>query len=509
MTDFNAIDALLAGARQQPDLPPAGQRRALRQALNLSRTQVAQALGVSPSTVGGWEQGRDPSGEIREKYAYFLAGAQERLRPQADTPPHPVSPHPASGPPDSSTPAARPAAPAEDEPLPTPQPCVLCGAPATDQVEGYPQHLHPADCTHPTPNPPPTPHPETPAPAAPPPSAPASAAPSPPAHPQTPTRHRSPHHHGRTPELIARAVHEALDTHAGDLKAATAELQRRAIPDAMALLDACRTGARYDIVGHPPLPDILRKKSAHGADEVWEARPHWTRHEAPPGTTDVTALDINGAYLSALKTHLPLGALEYSTGNVHSRRRSGIHLITPPEWDHHPYLPNPLGNREEPGPVWVTEPTLRLLQRLATPQYGHLCDPPVIHESFTSGSTEQLFEKFRQTLRDAREKAINEEDEVTLEYVKSMYSKFVSTMGESNYNRELYRPDWMHIIRSQAFVNLWLKAHKAHTAGLPVMRVMGTDELHIAGDWRQVFTEGRDVSQVKVKDVYTLPTGRR
>ncbi|MEU1160415.1 helix-turn-helix transcriptional regulator, partial [Streptomyces sp. NPDC005921] len=184
MTDFNAIDALLAGARQQPDLPPAGQRRALRQALNLSRTQVAQALGVSPSTVGGWEQGRDPSGEIREKYAYFLAGAQERLRPQADTPPHPVSPHPASGPPDSSTPAARPAAPAEDEPLPTPQPCVLCGAPATDQVEGYPQHLHPADCTHPTPNPPPTPHPETPAPAAPPPSAPASAAPSPPAHPE-------------------------------------------------------------------------------------------------------------------------------------------------------------------------------------------------------------------------------------------------------------------------------------------------------------------------------------
>ncbi|MYR19976.1 transcriptional regulator, partial [Streptomyces sp. SID6137] len=224
---------------------------------------------------------------------------------------------------------------------------------------------------------------------------------------------------------------------------------------------------------------------------------------------EVTALDINGAYLSALKTHLPLGALEYSTGNVHSRRRAGIHLITPPEWDHHPYLPNPLGNREEPGPVWVTEPTLRLLQRLATEQYGPLCDPPVIHESFTSGATEQLFEKFRQALRDAREKAITEEDEVTLEYVKSMYSKFVSTMGESNFNRALYRPDWMHIIRSQAFVNLWLKAHKAHTAGLTVMRVMGTDELHIAGNWRQVFTEGRGVTQVKIKDVYTPETSRQ
>ncbi|MEU3032730.1 helix-turn-helix domain-containing protein [Streptomyces incarnatus] len=497
MTDFNAIDALLADARTPADLPPAEHRRALRQALNLTRTQVAQALGVSPSTIGGWETGRDPSGEIREKYAYFLNGAQEKLRTQNKAPTHPET-----SPPDEHT-TPNTTAPDGNEPLPTPQPCVLCGAPATDQVEGYPQHLHPDDCTHPTP-PHPQPTPPHPQPTAPQPEA--TPAPPPTKH-QTPTRHRPPQ--SQTPDLITRAVHNALDTHAGDLHAATAELQRRAIPDAMALLDACRIGARYDIVGHPPLPDILRKKSAHGADEVWEARPHWTRLDPPPTPGDITALDINGAYLSALKTHLPLGALEYSTGNVHSRRRAGIHLITPPEWDHHPYLPNPLGNREEPGPVWVTEPTLRLLQRLSTEQYGHLCDPPVIHESFTSGATEQLFEKFRQTLRNARERAITEKDELTLEYVKSMYSKFVSTMGESNFNRALYRPDWMHIIRSQAFVNLWLKAHKAHTAGLTVMRVMGTDELHIAGDWRQVFTEGRGVSQVKVKDVYTPHTGHR
>ena len=58
-------------------------------------------------------------------------------------------------------------------------------------------------------------------------------------------------------------------------------------------------------------------------------------------------------------------------------------------------------------------------------------------------------------LKDARDRAIAEGDEVTLEYVKAMYSKFVSTLGESNYNRELYRTDWMHLIRSQAFANLW------------------------------------------------------
>lgn len=79
----------------------------------------------------------------------------------------------------------------------------------------------------------------------------------------------------------------------------------------------------------------------------------------------------------------------------------------------------------------MTEPTLRLLLRLPGPKYG-LCEAPVIHESWTSGATEGLLEKFRITLKDARDRAIAEDDEVTGEYVKAMYSKFVSTMGESS-----------------------------------------------------------------------------
>ncbi|MEU8984443.1 helix-turn-helix transcriptional regulator [Streptomyces sp. NPDC048309] len=71
MTDFEAIDALLAAARQEAQLPPAGRRRLLREALSLSRTQVAQALGVSPSTVGGvtaWLEGkRSPSRKNLER----------------------------------------------------------------------------------------------------------------------------------------------------------------------------------------------------------------------------------------------------------------------------------------------------------------------------------------------------------------------------------------------------------------------------------------------------------
>ncbi|XUL94526.1 helix-turn-helix domain-containing protein (plasmid) [Streptomyces galilaeus] len=500
MTDFEAIDALLARAKQETPLPPVEERRPLREALNVSRAQLAQALGVGASTVGGWESGRDPSGEVREKYAYFLNGARTKLdtAASADT-------EPAVEPAEEPAEADEPADLDDVDELAVPQPCVLCGQPAHHQVEGFPQHLDPADCSpaQTTPAAEPTPEPAE----------------------RTEARHPAPtdrpmRQPGRgvkvvpvgrrmqttdTPNLITSAVTATLAEHTGDVEAATAALTKRAIPDAMALLDATRKGGRYDIVAHPWLPDILRKQTARGTDQIWEARPKWARPELPPGEHEVTALDINGAYLSALKTHLPLGQLEHSTGDHHDRRRAGIHLITPPTWNHHAVLPTPIGNRDEADPLWITEPTLRLLLRISSPKYA-LCEPPVIHESWTSGATEGLLEKFRITLKDARDTAIADGDDVTLEYVKAMYSKFVSTMGESNYNRELYRTDWMHLIRSQAFVNLWWKAHRAYDEGLMVVRAMGTDELHVIGEWRAIFPEGRGVTEVKVKDIYTVGT---
>ncbi|MCX5009234.1 helix-turn-helix domain-containing protein [Streptomyces sp. NBC_00638] len=501
MTDFDAIDALLAGAGQEVLLPPAGERRALREELNLSRAQLARALGVSPSTVGGWESGRDPGGEVREKYAYFLQGARTRLAASAaqdvpdeerqdDVPPE-VEENPGQD---------------DDNVLATPQPCVLCGQPAYHQVEGFPQHLDPAECGPAEPAETAEPAPQN----IPPRDEPSRMVPA--ARQDRAARGVKVVPVGRrvqaasdSPDLIGSAVTAVLAQHAGDIEAATTALVKRAIPDAMALLDQTRKGGRYNIVAHPWLPDILRKQTARGADQIWEARPKWTRPELPAGQHEVTALDVNGAYLSALKTHLPIGQLEHSTTNTHDRRRAGVHLITPPAWDHDAVLPNPIGNRDEGGPLWITEPTLRLLLRLSGPKY-ELCDPPEIHESWTSGATEGLLEKFRIALKDARDRAISDGDEVTLEYVKQMYSKFVSTLGESNYNRELYRTDWMHLIRSQAFVNLWWKAHRAYDEGLMAVRAMGTDELHVIGDWRAVFPEGRGVTEVKVKDVYTVGT---
>ncbi|MFE7029102.1 helix-turn-helix domain-containing protein [Streptomyces sp. NPDC057621] len=518
MTHFDAVDALLAAAGPEAELPPAQQRRILREALHLSRAQVARALDVSPSTVAGWESGRDPGGEVRDRYAYFLKGAQDKLASLAADAASKPEPEPGAdaGAPPAAAPhegeGQAPAGPEADEveALAVPRPCVLCGHDARHQVAGYPQHLDPAECTAPTPAPAPT-------------LAPVPGAPVPPARAAVPGRTtraaarsaapvKTVRRGGRVqtaadvPDLIADAVTTALAEHQGDVEAATAALVKQAIPNAMTLLDHTRKGGRYDVVAHPWLPDILHKQSAKGADQIWEARPKWTRPHLPAGEHAVTALDINGAYLSALKTHLPLGQLEHSEGNVHDRRRAGVHLITPPAWNHHTILPNPLGDRDEDGPLWVTEPTLRLLLRLSGPNYG-LCQAPVIHESFTSGATESLLEKFRITLKDARDQAIAADDTATGEYVKAMYSKFVSTMGESTYNRDLNRPDWMHLIRSQAFANLWTKAYKAHSEDLSVVSVQGTDELHVIGDWRRVFTEGRDVTEVKVKDTYTAGTG--
>ncbi|MGW6262983.1 helix-turn-helix domain-containing protein [Streptomyces sp. NPDC055085] len=88
MDDNAAIDALLAAATiEQIPLPPAEERRRLREELHLSRAQVAAALGVSASTVGGWETGREPGGELRKKYAYFLEGAVTKLNAAAVTTP--------------------------------------------------------------------------------------------------------------------------------------------------------------------------------------------------------------------------------------------------------------------------------------------------------------------------------------------------------------------------------------------------------------------------------------
>ncbi|MGW6569277.1 acyltransferase [Streptomyces sp. NPDC054975] len=490
-----------------------------------------------------------------------LNGTVPGLRPSGEpavTPPAQQALTPATAPVPLRFPAVQAAEPGRqmaEEPAHQPQPCVLCGQPAQDDVDGYPQHLDPAECAaavaaasvpQPTQEPEPTPkhepasepgpgpapvlavslpepHSEPAAssgPTSPPLSPPPAPQPAPgreghtvpaptlqqPKRPAPELRQSAPRYaSGTLLEQIAGRVHEVLDECAGDVDATQAALIKAAIPDVMALLKSSRVGGRYEHSEFPPTQDILRKKSQKGADEIWEGRPKWRNAglvaAAKSGERiEVTTLDMNAAYLSALKAWLPIGQLREDTSGIHDPKKAGVHLITPAAWDHTD-LPNPLGNRMEPGELWVSESTLRLLLDCA--RQG-LADAPAIHRSLVSGASEALLEKLRRALAEARKNALAEGDELTVTYVKAMYSKFVSTIGESSANREIRRPDWMHIIRAKAFANLWMKANKAHQAGLDVVEISGTDELHVVGEWRTVFPEGRDLNQVKEKATYIL-----
>ena len=439
----DGVAALLAEVQLAVAFDDPGERVRLRKAAGLSLEQVARAVGVGRQTVANWEAGGMPSSPSRGKYLRLLEGlAQIHPAPAQAAPPAQQPDNIAVQPPAAPGAAERPAE-----------------SPAARQARAG--HAR-----------------------------------------QQARRRTSSAEQVRSElrEMIAEAVDQELGKAGGDADVAAGALVRRAIPEVMGLFARTRAQARYEYTAYPALPDVLRKPSKTDPDLVWEARPSWRnpgfrRH--PDGEVVVTALDVNAAYLSAMKTWLPIGKLTHSVGGEHDRKRAGVHLITPGVWEH-PGLPSPLGDREEGGPVWVTEPTLRLLLRLSGPKH-RLMPGPVIHESWTSSATETFLDSLRQLLAGARADALEAGDEVTAAFVKAMYSKFVSTLGESSHNREIVRPDWMHLIRSQAFANLWSRAHKAHQAGLTVISALGTDELHLAGDWRQTWNEGRGLGEMKVK----------
>ncbi|WP_326701900.1 helix-turn-helix domain-containing protein (plasmid) [Streptomyces sp. NBC_01754] len=506
MSEENSVEALLEEARLAAAMPPPEERFRLREAAGFSRAHIAATVGVGRSTIANWETGvSDPTPPARLPYLRILKGLAE-IYPAPAGPGDPIAGLFASPSPPVPTAPPVPAAFTSMETLRGPDgraiegdpgPCVRCGVETTYQsTDGQP--LHSGALCQPT-----TPAPTAVTPAAAPVVAAAAVPPVPAPVPTRPQRRSKSADRAQAElaALIGRAVQEEAERAGGDEEAAVKALIKRAIPDVMHLFNETRASARYDYTAYPVLPDILKKPSKKDPDQIWEARPRF-HHPGysikTPGDVRVTALDVNAAYLSALKCWLPIGKLEHTTGaDGVGPKRAGVHLITPAEWTH-PHLPDPIGDRDEPGALWVTDATLRLLQRLSGPRYG-LTEAPVIHESWTSGATENFLDALRKLLSAAREEAITAGDTLTLEYVKSMYSKFISTMGESIHNREMVRPDWMHNIHSQAYANLWGKAYKAHTSGLDVVAMMGTDELHVTGDWRQVFTEGRGVAQMKIK----------
>lgn len=290
-----------------------------------------------------------------------------------------------------------------------------------------------------------------------------------------------------TSEMATAAELAAVD----DPKARTQLAKRGAIKASMKLMKQSvqRDTARYR-------PSLFAKQPPLEAAQIWEGRNRWYG-EVEIGAT-VAKLDKGAAYLSAANTALPIGALQHDddpwTAAHGPDRRAGYHLVTIPEFEYP--CGGPFHTREERGPVWITTPTLKqLISRADWPRIEIL-------ESWTAPATEVLMRPWIETLRDTRARALAADDRTLYQFTKYCYSLVIATMGESSANWEINRPDWMHIIRAQAYANLWRMAVKAQRAGVTVAYVGNTDELHVVDDQAAAaaFPLGTKLGQWKVKE---------
>lgn len=240
--------------------------------------------------------------------------------------------------------------------------------------------------------------------------------------------------------------------------------------------------------------------------QVHEGSHTWINPDRGPDD-ELTVLDKPGAYLGILgSTEIPIGRLTHHEGtgpaDEGQAHWAGIHRLDHwPTWSRTD-LPHPGGNEPNEKEIWIPTPILKLL--LQNKEF--LSDFTVL-ESWT-GRTTRLTQ-FQVELRDARAQAIVHNDSEFLEFLKAMYSKGISTAGESSHNQDLWRPDWVCILRSQANANMWRAAQRAVEAGLTVAAVRKTDELHLVGTpeviWSAkrngvpVFRQGTGLSEWKTK----------
>jgi len=276
-----------------------------------------------------------------------------------------------------------------------------------------------------------------------------------------------------------------------------------AIKASMALMKQSvqRNTARYRPSLFAAQPDIPK-------EEIWEGRNKWSAVEQLADGTVIVRLDKTAAYLSAANTHLPVGpiVLDEDPYAAVREKRAGYHLVRVPE---DPVVcGGPFHVREDRTTAWITTPTLKQIR-------GVVHDVEIL-ESYTAPATEVLLRPWIDVLKAERAAALAQDPDGPLyAFVKNCYSLVISTMGESKANWELRRPDWMHIIRAQAFANLWNKALQATLAGVEVVKVGNTDEIWIVDDeehsWRRatytnksgahpVFPIGTDLGEWRVKE---------
>lgn len=97
-------------------------------------------------------------------------------------------------------------------------------------------------------------------------------------------------------DLIGQAVQAALTAHAGDVEAATAALVKKAIPDAMALMDETRKGGRATPTGPDALTDAPPEPGASFPARFARRLSSWPAACEPAATDSAAPRIVSGGW---------------------------------------------------------------------------------------------------------------------------------------------------------------------------------------------------------------------
>jgi hypothetical protein len=246
---------------------------------------------------------------------------------------------------------------------------------------------------------------------------------------------------------------------------------------------------------------LLEKNEAmmpkrHGREPFWRPKPppaaaecHVPRWdwEAPiltPVGTPMVDLDVNAGYLSAASSvAVGHGALEHTKMRPHrsagGKPNPGYYLVDAYYWGMYSAIISPLGDIEEGAQVWVTQPTLLLLDQLH--EEGHWPTPGVlVHDSWTAEHSVRL-RTWTTHLQEWRSVLIDQGKGPVYEDFKTAYSSAIAMMltGDKCATR---RPDWSHAIVAQHAANTWRKGWRSWQMGHGPIAMGDTDELTFTYD---------------------------
>lgn len=235
--------------------------------------------------------------------------------------------------------------------------------------------------------------------------------------------------------------------------------------------------SRADVVAPSKL---IEPSEFHGteADFNWTRKP--TQNEAEQRF--VHAYDRSGSYLAALAgLQLGTGRPEHiENGGTYVKGAQAYYRVTVPEaptWG----APHPFGRYAHTRigkTSWIAAPTFELAQQLEMDLE--------IHEAYIWHESKRYFDKWYQTLRDARTSldTADPDDQAARDVVKAIYTRTIGMFGSEEYlkGRDMFAPERRHAIIAKARANIYRKVQQIgqQTGIWPL--AMQTDTIIYASD---------------------------